>query len=464
MKESARFRAVLPAGATRARPLRLALSGMSLALLANAPGASAATEQTLYAFRSGGAAGCYPAGTLLRDETGALYGATLLCGGYNGGTVFRLNPPSPGETRWTISLLHTFTGGNDGNWPEANLAMDASGALYGTALLGGQDLEGVVYKLTPPLPGGTKWTESVLHAFHHNFATGDRDGDGPGAGLLMDGSGALYGTTLVGGNPSTSGVGFGTVFKLTPPAPGQTTWTETVLYRFAGGSDGEDPASTLVADGTGALYGTTLYGGRGTCTDDLEIIVGCGTIFKLIPPAPGYKAWKKTTLHRFTGGTDGGSPRGALLLDASGALYGATLQGGKGKCTGGIPATVIGCGMVFKLTPPQPGQTVWKETVLHSFQGPDGAFPLGGVTKDTAGNLYGTASGGGQYGDGLAFKLTPPLPGGTRWRQTVFHQFNISTSGDGPTGELVADAGGNFFGVASSGGADLVGTVFKIAP
>ena len=125
---------------------------------------------------------------------------------------------------------------------------------------------------------------------------------------------------------------------------------------------------------------------------------------------------------------------------------------------------VIGCGMVFKLTPPQPGQTAWKETVLHSFQGPDGAFPQGGVIKDAAGNIYGTASGGGQYGDGLAFRLTPPLPGETRWRQTVLHQFDISTSGDTPVGELVPDSAGHLYGVAYSGGQGLVGTVFEIVP
>jgi hypothetical protein len=426
--------------------------------------ARAATERTLYAFPSSGAAGCYPDGTLLRDATGALYGATMLCGGYNGGTVFRLKPPSAGETRWTISLLHTFTGGYDGSWPAANLVMDASGALYGTTEFDGRDLQGVVYKLTPPPPGGTKWTETVLHAFHHNFATGDRDGDGPGAGLLMDGSGALYGTTLVGGNPSASGVGFGTVFKLTPPGPGQTIWTETVLYRFAGGSDGENPASTLVADSTGALYGTTLYGGRGTCTDESELVVGCGTVFKLTPPAPGYKAWKKTTLRRFSGGADGGLPHGALLVDSSGALYGTTFQGGTGSCTGGIPAAVIGCGTVYRLTPPQAGETAWSEAVLHNFKGGDGAFPQGGVIKDAAGNLCGTASSGGQYGDGLAFKLSPPLPGKTGWSETVLHQFDISTSGDTPVGELVPDSTGHLYGVAYSGGRGLVGTVFEIVP
>ncbi|HXU58449.1 MAG TPA: choice-of-anchor tandem repeat GloVer-containing protein, partial [Verrucomicrobiae bacterium] len=123
-----------------------------------------------------------------------------------------------------------------------------------------------------------------------------------------------------------------------------------------------------------------------------------------------------------------------------------------------------GCGTVFRLTPPQPGQTVWKETVLYNFKGPDGVFPQGGVIKDAVGSLYGTASGGGQNGNGLAFKLSPPLPGQTRWSETVLHQFHVSTSGDTPIGELVADTAGSFFGTAYSGGAGLSGTVFKIAP
>jgi uncharacterized repeat protein (TIGR03803 family) len=205
----------------------------------------------LHNFASSGANGCYPDGTLLRDGAGALHGATFICGAYNSGTVFRLKPPAPGETKWTLSRLYTFRDGNDGSVPASGLIMDGEGALYGTTEFGGRNLQGVVYKLKPPASGSTKWTQTVLHDFHYNFATGDHDGANPGAGLVMDGTGALYGTTIGGGNPSSSGPGYGTVFKLTPPGPGQTKWKEQVLFRFAGGRDGWNPLSALQCCDTG---------------------------------------------------------------------------------------------------------------------------------------------------------------------------------------------------------------------
>ena len=447
----------------RLGPLRLAMTGMSLALLANAPAASAATEQTLYAFPSYSANGCNPDGTLLRDAAGSLYGAAWLCGGYYNGTLFKLAPPAPGQTRWTLTRLYTFTGGSDGGSPNAALIMDANGAIYGTADSGGWNFQGVVFKLTPPAPGTTRWKQTVIHTFMHDFGYKLGDGANPQGGVIMDATGALYGTTDLGGRTDDP-IGFGAVYKLAPPAPGITSWKETVLYRFAGGADGRNPFGALVSDGQGALYGTTLYGGSGTCRNPMLSILGCGTVFRLTPPGPGQRGWTKTTLHRFGGGLDGGLPQGRLFLDESGALYGTTYQGGTGRCTDLLLGTVLGCGTVFRLTPPQPGQTVWKETVLYNFKGPDGVFPQGGVIKDAAGSLYGTASGGGQNGNGLAFKLSPPLPGQTRWRETVLHHFHVSTSGDTPIGELVADTAGNFFGAAYSGGAGLSGTVFKIAP
>jgi len=90
--------------------------------------APAATEQTLYMFPSSGSTGCYPDGTLIRDAAGALYGASLICGRYNQGTIFKLSPPSPGQTKWSISLLYVFRGGNDGGVPSASLVMDIGGS------------------------------------------------------------------------------------------------------------------------------------------------------------------------------------------------------------------------------------------------------------------------------------------------------------------------------------------------
>lgn len=444
------------------------LIGLSLGFF-NIALAEAATLQTLYAFSGYGGtgltAGISPIGTLLRGAGGVLYGANLAGGAYFYGTLFRLSPPPPDSTQWTFSLLHTFTGGVDGGTPNASLVSDG-GALYGTAQRGGPNWNqcGVVYKLTPPASETGEWTQTVLHAFRYEYS-GLGDGCNPGAGVIRDASGALYGTTIRGGKTYPSPCcGYGSVFKLSPPPPGSSTWKETVLYRFAGGADGQVPVSELTRDGAGALYGTTLFGGKGTCTDDYFNVVGCGTVFKLTPPAAGDTRWAKATLYRFAGGTNGAKPEGKLLLDAAGAIYGTSYQGGRGKCTDLLSGAIIGCGTVYKLTPPAPGEMGWKKTILHSFAGADGAFPGGGLITDAAGNLYGTASGGGEAGYGVVFKLIRPAPGQTEWREAVLHHFNISTTGGLPIGELVASPDGHFFGVTYSGGPGLGGTVFELIP
>ena len=438
--------------------------------------AAAATETTLYAFNWAPPPGALnpgsgPTGTLLRDASGALYGATSLGGAYYNGTIFKLTPPAAGQTEWQMSVLYDFTGGFDGGSPNPTLVMDSSGAIYGTTQSGGSWLnQGLVFKLTPPATGHTQWTETVLHYFYHSYAFGADDGANPSGGLIMDKNGALYGTTDLGGSiTDPSGIGLGTVFKLTPVDAGKTTWAETVLYRFNSLADGENPMFTLTMDAAGALYGSTLYGGTGPCVDLFSEPVGCGTVFKLTPPVPGQTTWTKTTIHNFTAGADGNMPEYSLLLDASGALYGTTYEGGTGACTDWF-SNLVGCGVVFKLTPPAAGHTAWTESVLHSFTGPDGAYPQGGLIMDGSGALIGTASGGGPIsygvvgGYGLVFKLAPPPPGQQSWTETVIYNFDIRTSGSEPVGELIRDPAGHLFGVTYGGGPTLGGTIYEIIP
>jgi uncharacterized repeat protein (TIGR03803 family) len=207
-----------------------------------------------------------------------------------------------------------------------------------------------VFKLTPPAPGLTRWTETVLYSF-----AGTGDGCIPQYGrLIFSSKGALFGTTR--GTTRVIGAASGTVFKLKPPAPGQTLWTEKVLYSFKGGSDGSQPWAGLIFDSEGALYGTTYFGGP----------KNFGTVFKLAPPAAGQTEWTETVLHRFHGvaGGDGENPAGGLVFDSAGALYGTTLAGG-----------AISLGTAFKLTPPAAGQTHWTETVLSDLPN-GGANPL----------------------------------------------------------------------------------------
>jgi len=152
-------------------------------------------------------------------------------------------------------VLYSFRGGSDGSSPQGALVADKAGNLYGTTAEGGSSNCvsgcGIVFQLSPPATSGGSWTETVLYRF-----LGGTDGAAPGSDLIFDAAGNLYGTTMGGGDASSDG----TVFQLTPPAQGGP-WTETVLYRFAGGADGKAPLSGLVFDKVGNLYGTTLFGG-----------------------------------------------------------------------------------------------------------------------------------------------------------------------------------------------------------
>ncbi len=347
------------------------------------------------------------------------------------------------------TVLYRFQGRPDGVAPSAGLIADKQGALYGTTTGGGTVNNGTVFKLTPPAKGQTVWTETVLYGFK-----GGSDGGFSEAGLIADNSGTLYGTTNLGGISNDAG----TVFKLTPPAKGQTTWTETLLHRFCSlpnCSDGVSPLATLIADKQGALYGTTQQGGGGIgCFGG-----GCGTVFKLTPPAKGQTAWTETVLYGFKGGSDGTDPAAGLIADKQGALYGTTRFGGTGNG-----------GTVFKLTPPAKGQTVWTETVLYRFCSlpncSDGASPFAGLIADKQGALYGTTTGGGT--GGTVFKLTPPAKGQTAWTETVLYRFcSLPNCSDGasPFAGLIADNSGTLYGTTNLGGiSNDAGTVFKLTP
>jgi uncharacterized repeat protein (TIGR03803 family) len=354
-----------------------------------------------------------PYGGLVRDTRGNLYG-TAFYGGPSGcceGAVFVVSATG-GE-----GILHFFSGPlTDGANPYGGLLRDVSGNLYGTTFEGGAAEVGAVFKLD------TAGRETVLYSF-----TGEPDGAYPQAGVVEDGAGNLYGTTSVGGS-SVCSAGCGVVFKI------DTTGKETVLHAFAAfPTDGEFPVANLVRDRAGNLYGTTPYGGA---YDD-------GVVFKV--DATG----KEAVLYNFTGGVDGGNPYGGLVRDAAGDLYGTTYTGGSGACGGD------GCGAVFKLAP------TGKETVLHSFHGPDGANPTAGLVRDLAGNLYGATLSGGAFHQGVVFKLD------TTGKETVLHSFS-GNGGIYPVSlysSLVRDAAGNLYGTTPGGGpGGGYGVVFKISP
>lgn len=355
----------------------------------------------------------------------------------------------------TETVLHVFAGGSDGAGPEGTLLQDGSGALYGTTLEGGSSRClgglgcGTVFKLTPPAPGRKIWNESRLHVFR-----GGTDGSAPFGSLASDGADALYGTTARGGDPACSR-GCGTIFKLTPPTRGRARWAETILYAFKGGADGTFPAAGMIFDASGSLYGTTNQGGQINCQ------AGCGTVFKLSPPPAGQNTWSKTVLYAFKGGIDGANPFSDLIFDMSGQLYGTTVNGGSTACAFGS----LGCGTVFKLTPPPPSQVLWTETVLYAFQGAsDGYDPEAALVFDASGALYGTTFYGGAGNLGVAFKLTPPPAGQVNWPETVIYTFKSNPGGAYPHGALFADGTGVLYGTATSGAGHQHGAFYKLLP
>ncbi len=309
-------------------------------------------------------------GGLTFGPDGSLYGSTayggVTCGeqGDDCGVAFRAQP-SPSVCKsslcpWDYTLMNQFT--NVAN-PEGSVVFDAAGNLYGTTQSGG------IYELSP---SGRGWNESVIYQLNDAAIS---------SGVVMDNAGNLYGVWMQGLHGSTNGG----VFQLSPSASG---WTENVLYTFSGGNDGATPIGGLVFDNAGNLYGTTSTGGS----------AGGGTVFELSPSGGGWTFNLVCSIR----GTGHSGPQSALTVDSQGNLYGTTSLGGS-----------HGGGSVFKAS--RSGNN-WVCNDLHDFQaGSDGLSPVGGVTLDSQGNLYGTtASGGsqngfcaGESGCGVVWEITP---------------------------------------------------------
>jgi len=383
---------------------------------------AARVPQVIYSL-AGENDGEYTDTDLVIDSAGNLYGTSVQGGDFGGGTVFQLSPSGNG---WTHTVLYSFTGGADGGEPYKGVTLDSEGNLYGTAVTGGGGFCeggcGVAYKLTHV---GGSWTQTVIHTF-----TGGNDGSGPGAGLTLDKHGNVYGMTPTGGanglgvifrlrlengiwkikvlHPFTGGDdgatgsagrivlrggtlygaatvgganGQGTVFSL-KHVPGE--WQFKTLYSFKGQPDAGFPYGGLTFDKAGNIYGTTYYDGA----NDF------GSVYQLSPQPDG--SWSERVLYSFKGGKDGLGSISNLVFGKNGALYGTTSEGGAG-CS---------CGTIFKLT--SDGQGNWKETPAYRFMGaPDAAFAYNGMVADSAGNLYGATVHGGANNDGAIYKFTP---------------------------------------------------------
>jgi uncharacterized repeat protein (TIGR03803 family) len=342
------------------------------------------TFSDLFNFPGGYAS--YPYGGVTFGPDGALYGTTE--GSFGKGVVYRVAPP-PSFCRtvtcyWYYSGLYQWAGSGDAAHMYGAPVFDAAGNLYATSYSGGLYSGGTVFKLTPS--GGGAWTKTVLH----DFGNGS-DGKLLFSGLVFDKAGNLYGVTSGGGIPGCYlNQGCGTVYELSPSGD---SWTENVIYYFHGQSDGTQPYATLIIDDAGNLYGSTASAGPNNG----------GTVFELSPSAGG---WTFTLLYAFAYSyyNPWPGPRGNLVMDPAGTLYGVTSAGGSGNS-----------GNIFSLTPSNGGYTY---SSLYTFCSQpncsDGGGPLGGLSRDAGGNLYGTTSGGGDTGPacgnegcGVVFRFTP---------------------------------------------------------
>jgi uncharacterized repeat protein (TIGR03803 family) len=350
------------------------------------------------------------------DRKGNLYGTGAGGAAYNSGAVFELSRKADGS--WNEAVLHSFGAPGDGAYPYGPVTLGADGVLYGATSGGGTNRQGVIYSLTPA-PAG--WSESVLH----RLVPADQVSS-PSGNIVRDAAGNLYGEggifelsasaggwafTLIcerrdicsagiyddtalapGVRLFSSGDGgeyrLGNVY-INMPVPG--AWKTQTLYSFGGTKyDGQIPShGPLVADATGSIYGTTFQGGSYTCGN-----AGCGTIYKLTWQAG--KGWQETILYNFhppSAGT-GYGPTAGVIMDEAGNLYGTAAYGG--PCD---------CGVVYRLL--HKADDSWTYEVLHTFINGDGALPYSALTLGSHGNLFGTTVGGGPYGGGVVYELSP---------------------------------------------------------
>jgi uncharacterized repeat protein (TIGR03803 family) len=418
----------------------ISLSCLFFLVLAGVPSVGQTQYNVLYSFgASGPSDGDFPAGKLASDKAGNMYGTTKLGGAYGYGTVFQMTPSQGG---WTETTLYSFCPQafpcSDGAYPVAGLIFDSAGNLYGTTSNGGANGQaccwGTIFELSPPSQQGGQWTENVLYTFG-----GNGDGCDPDSKLIFDASGNLYGTAS--GCGSSGFIGAGVVFELTPSGNG--VWTQSVLYAFCANGhdscpDGSIPEAGVTFDRSGNLYGTTYAGGEGRQ----------GTVYELSPNVNGQ--WTQTVLHSF--GPSANHPMSAIDVDENGNLYGTVSAGGLSAQQCRSAQT---CGGVFKLTKAS-GQ--WKPS-LFQFNGLNGGNPAAGIFLISSKSIaFGTTLFGGTGGTVFEFRGT---------KETVLYNFCSQPScadGSQPGAALISDTSGNLYGTTTKGGAFGQGVVFEIVP
>jgi len=405
-----------------------ALRALTLTLLVQP--AAATSLHTIYSFANGGHGGFAPAGQITADAAGNLYGIAT-DREYGDGAVYKLTlqaktgkwtaaqlwqfvpgaigfAPSPGLSQGgaprqffgatDVNFVHQNSGcgsvfqltvtrnhgaatrvsrrnNGSGCYPIGPVNVGPNGDVYAMSLNGGESFGGI-QRFKPPKSGELSWTQQLIYSF-----TGQADGFYPQQPMLLSRTGALYGATLASSNGQRYPV---PLFRLAPPPPHSRQWVFSLAYQFSL-AECSDGVGQLIEDQSLTIYGP--------CSDNVVNGVDQpGNVFSLTPPANPQNPWTKTLLYSFTGGADGGHPINALTLDEAGNLYGTTPQGH---------------GTIFRLSPPQQGQTTWTETTLYTFSGADGDMPSSPLLLTKTGTLIGTTLDGGAGNAGTMFELTP---------------------------------------------------------
>jgi uncharacterized repeat protein (TIGR03803 family) len=409
------------------------------------------TISTLHSFNHN-TEGAIPWGAPIFASDGNLYAVTeaggdLSCGYISSlkgcGTIYK------SDTSGNVTTLHSFSG-LDGAYPASSLLLASNGSFYGTAIYGGTNTSDCDV-------GGTSIAAGCGSVFSFSNSTGFTSilsfgpfnsalGVAPDASLIQA-NGTLYGANAGGGNTTCSetagsiaALGCGSIFDI------DDTNVATALHTFSG-SEGAYPTAGLLQQSNGDFYGTTSGGGVLTCSSYATL--GCGTVFQMTPSGVIDKLHSFTTL-------DGAYPDSALILGSDGSMYGSTLFGGSSACSGGAPWQ--GCGTVFKI------DTAGNFTSLHSFSGPDGAYPAA-LMQASDGDFYGTTESGGdtactgRYGPGCGIVYKMDLSGNV----TVLYEFTGQSDGSWPESSLVQGADGKLYGTTAYGGVNDDGVIFQIS-
>jgi uncharacterized repeat protein (TIGR03803 family) len=374
---------------------------------------------TVYSF-TGGEDGANPMAGLVQGSDGNFYGTTSNGGTNNSGTVFKISAAG------ALTSLHSFTGTNDGGWPQAGLVQGTDGNFYGTTQWGGTSNLGTVFQIT------SNGALTTLYSF-----TGASDGAYPEAALARGSDGNFYGTTYGGYGTTYGGApnSMGSVFQIT------ANGVLASLYSFAGAGDGASPSAGLVQGIDGNFYGVTSQAGAN----------GFGTVFQISTNGA------LTTLYSFTGTSDGAYAEAGLTQGSDGNFYGTT-EGG-GVLLNQYP---YGLGTVFQIS------TNGALTTLYCFPGSNftgtnnGQYPNSALVQGSDGNFYGTTFSGGAYLDRYGFGYGTLFQISTNGGLTSLYSFTDANDGANPNG-LVRGSDGNFYGTTSCIAVAGAGAVFRLA-